>query len=147
MRLRPRCARWFEIVVPRPLLARAVERLAATGAAELDTESESGACVDLSHVERALSDFQQLERRFQDYWPEARVGVATSDRHLESALEQSLQQLRAWQQEATPRIERLEHLARERGRHASSCWARSGPRRAPRVPCCDCASTPRIAPT
>ena len=114
MHLRQRCARWFEIVVPRPLLARAVERIAATGAAELDTESREAPGLDLSAAETVLDEFRQLQRSYEAYWPEPRARPAQSDVQLETTLTRALGRLRAWEADARPHIRRLETMAGER---------------------------------
>lgn len=111
MRLRQRCAHWFEIAVPRPLLARAVECLAATGAAELDTGGDDAPALDLPTVEAALEEYRQLADSHGTYWPAPRARPAHSAVRLETLLTGALERLRAWKADARPHIDRLEAMA------------------------------------
>ncbi len=119
MRTRARCARWFEILVPRVCLARAVERLAATGAVELETGDASGDAAasvpDLSRAGPALEAYERLRRTYAPYWPEPRTPATGADRPIERALEDAVARLRDWEEEAGPQIRRLEENARDQG--------------------------------
>lgn len=110
-----RCARWFEVLVPRPCVARAIELIAATGAAELDAQAELAAeGVELPDVQDDLGEFRRLEQAFGPYWPAPRMPEAASDRHIERVLGEALERLRAWESEALPQVRRLEERARDR---------------------------------
>lgn len=115
MRFRERCARWFEIVVPRPCVARAVELIAATSAVELDTGSEQAPGLDLSAVGPQLERYRKLEQAYGGYWPTPRLPDNDTDRALEQDLATALDQLQGWESEAAPLVARLERLAGERG--------------------------------
>lgn len=115
MKARNRCACWFEVLVPRPCVARAIELIAATGAAELDAQAELAAeGVDLPDVQDDLGDFRRLEQAYGSYWPAPRLPEAAADRHIERVLGEALERLRAWESEAAPQVRRLEELARDR---------------------------------
>jgi len=116
MQWREHCACWFEVLVPRPCLARAVELIAATGAVELDAEETMRAPeLDLADVEEDLAEYQRLQRAYAEHWPAPRLpGAGVSDRPIEQALHEALESLRSWEAEAEPRVRRTERLVRDR---------------------------------
>lgn len=105
---------WFEVVVPRPSLARAAELLAASGTVELDTEGAARRGLDLHPVRRALSEHRRLEQRYAGHWPAGRLTRLQEDRHPAHLGAAAVARLQAWEQQAAPRIDRLETLAAER---------------------------------
>lgn len=113
MSLRPRYARWFELLTTREDLTQTLEALAGTGSIELETHSETYPKVSLENLQARLQAFNQLARRYQPYWPHERIrpsnAVGTPGMVLEAALERLLN----WEQAALPRIHRIESLTNE----------------------------------
>lgn len=108
-------AQWFELLVPRAMLARAVETLAETGVVELDPEPGEGEPLDLDRVQSDLEGFRELSRRYAGHLPEPDCRCAEGDRTLEAELRRGLGVLRRWSERADPLVRRLETLARDAG--------------------------------
>ena len=114
--LRPVAARWFELLVPRASVSRALEALAETGAVQLDSPSESNeAFLDVPSIQEPLERFAALERRFQKYWPAPVLERPKRDRLLEQELAEALRRVDAWQDDAVRHIEGIERVSRLRG--------------------------------
>jgi V/A-type H+/Na+-transporting ATPase subunit I len=115
MTLRMRPARWFEIVVPRPSVARAVEVLAATGCVQLDQDTAAPAELpDYSALRAPLAAYRALRQRYLGYWPAPRFEPTRRDQPMERRLGAALQALQAWVEAAAPRVQRLEALRHDR---------------------------------
>ena len=69
--LRPRPARWFEILCARDDATLVLEALARTGAVELDARPGAGLPADPDAVLPLLTRFADLETRHAAYWPPA----------------------------------------------------------------------------
>lgn len=115
MSFRTRTARWFELLVPRPSVARTIELLAGTGAVELDCEPKRGVrSPDFSRLAEDLAVYRQLRQQYGDNWPMPQVTPVARDVLLEEDLAQKLVELQRWEQEAAPLIRERERVARQR---------------------------------
>jgi len=109
-------ARWFELLVPRSSVSRALEALAETGRVQLDSPAESNeAFLDLPSLDEPLERFAVLERRFQKFWPAPILERPKGDRLLEREVERAIERVEAWTAEAVPHIEAIERTSRQRG--------------------------------
>lgn len=115
MSFRTRTARWFEILVPRPSIARTIEILAGTGAVELDCVAKRGVRPpDFSGLMAGLAEYKRLQQQYGDDWPEPRTAGVVRDVMLEDTLLRKLEILKRWEEEAGPVIRERERIARER---------------------------------
>lgn len=112
MTFRPVPARWFELLVARSDLARAVEALAATGAIELEQRSETVTQARLPDFGARIEEYRHLFARYHPYWP-AEPAPAPSAGLVGERLARALAQIHAWRQEADPVIQQLEALQAE----------------------------------
>jgi V/A-type H+-transporting ATPase subunit I len=109
-------ARWFELLVPRSSVSRALEALAETGRIQLDSPADSDeAFLTVPSLDEPLERFAELERRFEKYWPEPVLDRPKGDRLLERELARALKRVEAWRADAVPHIEGIERTSRERG--------------------------------
>ncbi len=115
MSLRARPARWFEALIPRPSVARAVEILADSGCVQLEKERGSTLPLpDLAALAQPLEAYRSIRQRYRGYWPTPEFACAYGDDRLEDRLAAALAQLRRWEHDAAPPVERIEALRRER---------------------------------
>jgi V/A-type H+-transporting ATPase subunit I len=114
MSLRPRCARWFELLAAREDLTAALETLARTGSIELETHSEARAPVSLEDLQARMEEYNRLARRYHPYWPHSGLRPATVAELPSVILDHALQRLQAWEREAAPLIDELEAIGNER---------------------------------
>jgi V/A-type H+-transporting ATPase subunit I len=126
--LRPRPARWFELLVARDDTTLALEALAATGAVELESRGASLLPQSFADLAPLLPQFAQLAQRYRAYWP--RDGLTPSPVPVTpvQAMQRSIDGLQAWAHDAEPRIRRLQAIAAERDqlRHWRALWAQAG---------------------
>jgi V/A-type H+-transporting ATPase subunit I len=114
MMLRPATASWFELLTSREELGAALDCLAATGLVQLQSYSRSESKLALPDLRVTLVEFETLARRYEHYWPAARMRPPGPDRDLLEAPRAALDRLRAWTAEADPLIAELESLAQLR---------------------------------
>ena len=69
MTLRPREARWFEVLTDREHLGAVLGCLAATRAVELEAKSAVGGVAALPDYRLVLGEFGELTRRYAPFWP------------------------------------------------------------------------------
>lgn len=113
--LRPRPARWFEILAARDDATLVLEALARTGAVELEARFGAGVPADLGDVMPLLAQFIELSARYRDYWPSASsCRPSPFPEAPVTTLQRSLAGIRAWAQEAEPLIRALQHGDAER---------------------------------
>jgi V/A-type H+-transporting ATPase subunit I len=115
MTLRPRPARWFELLAARVDLEPAVEALAATGAVQLQTHGEATTRETLPDLHDRLRAFADLAHRYRAYWPKEGLTPSTAPGAPGDCLDAALAKLRTWAREADPIIESLQALETERG--------------------------------
>jgi len=112
-RMRPRAARWFEILVARDDATLALEALAATGAVEL--ESRPGAVLPPGFAELSplLAQFAELAQRYRSWWPRDGLAPSSYPEPPRQSLERCLATIRAWAAEAEPLIHAIERQRAE----------------------------------
>jgi V/A-type H+-transporting ATPase subunit I len=107
--LRPRPARWFEILAARDDATLVLEALARTGAVELEARSGAGVPAELSDVMPLLTQFLDLAARYRAYWPApADCAPSPFPEAPAAALQRSLATVRAWADDAEPVIRALQ---------------------------------------
>jgi V/A-type H+/Na+-transporting ATPase subunit I len=113
MGLRPRTARWFELLVPMEDLARAVEALARSGAAQIETSRAAPPLQQVSTLLASLEQYDRIRRRYAPYLPsdDLRASAAGAPALL---CEDALLRLEAWAKRANPVIAALEAYEHER---------------------------------
>ncbi len=112
--LRPKPARWFEILAARDDATIALAALAATGAIELDARPSAMLPAALPDLRSQLSEFAELTLRYSAYWPRANRRVSPFPEPPVTALQRSLARLRAWALQAEPVIAQLQRGDAER---------------------------------
>ena len=108
MGLRPSEAGWFEMLVPRTDLTRALARLAETGAVELETEGQPDHPFELPGLAAAVAEFNELERRFGPWWPEGLIPALNQALEPVEVMQQAMRALNDWSEAAQPLIEQAE---------------------------------------
>jgi V/A-type H+-transporting ATPase subunit I len=111
--LRPVRTRWFEMLVARDALAPAVGVLATSGRVQLETRSDVEAPLCLPQLEPLMEEYQRLVRRYHPYWPDTGLQSALRTASPTDVLTAGLEQLRAWEQAAAPRVQELESCTAE----------------------------------
>ena len=74
--IRPRPARWFELLVARDDATLALEALARTGAVELEARPTAVLPAALADIRPLLQQFAELSLRYHAYWPTDRCRPA-----------------------------------------------------------------------
>lgn len=113
MTVRSHPATWFELLVPREELPRALALLASTHAVQLETQSRSVARGTLPELGASLEEYHELQRRYAAYWPAPRL-ESTGQREPQRILEEALASLRAWEAEAQPLVTTLQAALTQR---------------------------------
>ena len=112
--IRPKPARWFEILAARDDATLALEALAATGAVELEARASAVLPAALADLRPQLSEFAELATRFRAYWPSATSMASPFPEPPAVTLQRSLGHLRAWAVDAEPVIQQLQRGEAER---------------------------------
>ena len=112
--IRPRPARWFEILAARDDATVALEALAATGAIELEARPSAVLPAALADLRSQLSEFAELSQRYHAYWPRTKVQASAFPEPPAATLQRSLTHLRAWAEDAEPVISQLQRGDAER---------------------------------
>ena len=120
--IRPRPARWFEILVARDDATLALAALAGTGAVELEARPTAVLPAALADVRPLLQQFAELALRHHAYWPTDRCVSSAFPEPPVRTLELGLAHIRAWAQEAEPLIQQLQRGEAERAELAR--WQR-----------------------
>lgn len=112
MSFRPVEAKWFELVTTSVHVARALDRLARSGAVELEVRRDSGQRLFLPDLGDLLSAFHGLARDYASHWPAPRSrGHDLADPR--ALLERAWNNLSDWRAAADGMIARSEALAAE----------------------------------
>jgi V/A-type H+-transporting ATPase subunit I len=112
--IRPRPARWFELLVARDDATLALEALAGTRAVELEARPTAVLPASLADIRPLLQQFAELSLRYHAYWPIDRCRGSAFPEPPAKTLERGLAHIRAWAQEAEPLIQQLQHGESER---------------------------------
>ena len=113
--IRPKPARWFEILAARDDATLALEALATTGAVELEARPSAVLPAALADLRPQLSEFAELSLRCHAYWPRAKRTSSAFPEPPAVTLARSLTHLRAWAEDAEPVILQLQRCDAERG--------------------------------
>lgn len=113
--IRPRPARWFEILAARDDATLALEALATTGAVELEARPSAVLPAALADLRPQLSEFSELSLRYHAYWPRSKHTSSPFPEAPAATLARSLTHLRAWAEDAEPVIQQLQRCEAERG--------------------------------
>jgi V/A-type H+-transporting ATPase subunit I len=112
--IRPRPARWFEIVTARDDATLALAALAATGAVELEPRVGAGTLPGLADAIPLLEQFNDLAARYRADWPTTRLRASLYPEPPAKQLERDLARIRAWAAEAEPVVQALQRGDAER---------------------------------
>lgn len=112
-RLRPRPARWFELLVARDDATLALEALAATGAVELEARSGTALPASFADLRPLLQRFAELAQRYRAWWPADGLEPSAFPEPPLQSLQRSIERIRAWATDAEPLIRRLQALQTE----------------------------------
>ncbi|HEV2220497.1 MAG TPA: hypothetical protein VGV08_08060, partial [Casimicrobiaceae bacterium] len=118
--IRPRPARWFELLVARDDATLALEALAGTGAIELEARPTARLPAALADLRRPMQQFSELALRYHDYWPGDGLQPSAFPEPAVATLERCLAQIRGWAQDAEPVVGSLQRADAERD--ALVCW-------------------------
>jgi V/A-type H+/Na+-transporting ATPase subunit I len=114
MILRPRAARWFELLTSREQLTAVLDCLAATGLVELESHSDAGAAHTLPALRAALDEFRTLRSKYLTHWPAPDRTLSILNRRVEDIPPQALDRIRSWVAAADGAIAELQRLANEK---------------------------------
>jgi V/A-type H+-transporting ATPase subunit I len=121
--LRPRPARWFEVLAARDAATLVLEALARTGNVELEARGSASLPSLLGDVTPLLAQHGELAARYQPYWPSpASCRPSPFPEAPVAALQRCLAALRAWAADAEPLIQSLQR--REAEREQLQVWQR-----------------------
>jgi len=112
--IRPKPARWFEILAARDDATLTLEALATTGAVELEARASTVLPAALADLRPQLSEFAELASRYHAYWPRATHPASPFPEPPAVTLARSLAHLRAWSEAAEPVIRQLQRGEAER---------------------------------
>lgn len=112
--LRPRPARWFEILAARDDATLVLEALARTGAVELEARQHAALPAALAAVAPLLGQYAELAARYRAYWPApATCRPSAFPQAPVACLQSCLASLRAWAADAEALIQTLQRLQAE----------------------------------
>jgi V/A-type H+-transporting ATPase subunit I len=112
--IRPKPARWFEILAARDDATLVLEALATTGAVELEARPSAVLPAALADLRPQLSEFAELSARYHAYWPHAKGTPSAFPEPPAVTLARSLAHLRTWAEDAEPVIQLLQRCEAER---------------------------------
>jgi V/A-type H+/Na+-transporting ATPase subunit I len=110
--IRPRPARWFEILAARDDATLALEALAATAAVELEARA-AVLPATLADIGPQLAEYAELDSRYGAYWPTPSAASPFPEAPS-VAIARSLARIRAWAVEAESVIADLQRFDAER---------------------------------
>lgn len=111
--MRPRPARWFEVLCARQDSGRLLQALGNTGAVELEARSGTGLPAEYAAMAGGLAEFHAWQTRCADFWPAPRLGNPCPLPPMET-LEQALDAVRRWGRECEGDIAALQAVERQR---------------------------------
>ncbi|MBF0310853.1 MAG: hypothetical protein HQL56_15135 [Magnetococcales bacterium] len=108
--LRPRGARWFEMLVAWDDLPRAVEALGQLRSVELETDGGAPLVTQVAPgLGERLTRFQEYARQYQAFWPPILMHAPLPREAFLPQVDHALEQLSGWVTEAGPLIRALRH--------------------------------------
>lgn len=114
--LRPRPARWFEVLCPRGDSARIVGMLARTGSVETEIRAPCQAELRLQELSEGLATYRKLLPRYGRYWNRGRLSHTPGGATPRALLRSALARIDQWRDGADAIIDRLQDLEDERHR-------------------------------
>lgn len=108
-------AQWFEELIAKPMLARAVEVLAETGEVEFEFTDTGDPGLELSDLEAILAPYREVVRKFRDYLPAPVVPGSVGAEVLGDAIARNTDRLQQWLALAEPLVIELEDLYQRQG--------------------------------
>jgi V/A-type H+/Na+-transporting ATPase subunit I len=120
--IRPRAARWFEILAARDDATLALEALASTGAVELEARPAASLLPEIAEARPLLLQFRELAQRYRPYWPVRGLRPSAFPEAPALQLARDLARVRAWAQDAEPAVQELQRGDTERAELA--LWQR-----------------------
>ncbi len=122
--LRPRPARWFEILAARDDATLVLEALARTGAVELEARTPAALPASWAALAPLLAQAAEIESRCRAFWPAPeRCEPSSFPEPPGATLQRCLATLQAWWQDAEPAIRALQ--ADEAERAELQLWQRA----------------------
>lgn len=112
--IRPRPARWFEILAARDDATLVLGALGATGAVELEARPAARLPDEFAELEPPVAQFIELSSRYRAYWPRSRERCSPFPERPSVTLSRCLAAIRAWADAAEPLIARMQHVEAER---------------------------------
>jgi V/A-type H+-transporting ATPase subunit I len=112
--IRPKPARWFELLVARDDATLALEALAGTAAVELEARPTAVLPAALADIRPLLRQFAEFWSRYHAYWPHDRCQASAFPEPPVATLDRSLAHIRAWAQDAEPVIQQIQRGEAER---------------------------------
>ena len=112
--IRPRPARWFEILAARDDATLSLAALASTGAVELEARPVATLPEEFAEIAPLVAQFAELESRYRPYWPRTREHCSPFPERPAVALQRALARIRSWSAEAEPMIARLQRAEAQR---------------------------------
>ena len=108
MSMRPTDTRWFELLSTHDELTDTLEALARTGAIELELHDHTRMQMDLQDLQLRVHEYTRLARYYQSIWPKADTGMSPFSGSPAEILDKALECLYDWEQQAQPKIQKLE---------------------------------------
>lgn len=112
--MRPRPARWFEVLVARDDCALLLEALAATGRVELESRVPSALPSSLAELQPWLARGAELALRYSAYWPSDGLAPGAVPAPPAITLTRAIEQLQQWGAQAEPLIVASQQAQAER---------------------------------
>ncbi len=103
--MRPRPARWFEVLVARDDCAQLLEALAATGRVELEARAQAGLPSSFTELQPLLARGAELALRYSAYWPRDRLLASAVPESPATTLARAIERLQHWAELAEPLIQ------------------------------------------
>ncbi len=114
--LRPRAARWFEVLCPHSDSAHVVGILARTGSVEIEVRTPDRDEPRLQELSEGLGAYRSLLSSYQRYWARGHLSRSADGAPPRDILARALERIGSWRRRADPIIERLQALEEELNR-------------------------------
>lgn len=102
--MRPRPARWFEVLVARDDTARLLEALAATGRVELEARHTDALPASFADLAPLAARGAELALRYSAYWPTQGLTPSAAAEPPAQTLARAIESLQTWAAAAEPLI-------------------------------------------
>ena len=101
--------------MPRAQMTRALRSLAASGAVELQTFSQSSTAAVVPDLRRGLAEYAEIRQRYGAWWPPVEPQSVDTAEEPSTQLAAALAALRVWADEAAPTVARLQDVKTRAG--------------------------------